>query len=190
MLYNDIDGNVAINNCRKSPFAFLSRPFMVALIEVFMFWKLTILAEFASLHPLKLFVFLNGRFNYTNTANNCWHDFITNWSSRTLKKQTNLFLELDRNLTVKSHPPWSSTLRTPPLVLIAIIVCETSSFLIGKSQLCWQGKWKRLVAYNKGWESELLHFSFGANTAFTLPWPVPLPFYSPFTFLSLWAPEG
>ena len=66
----------------------------------------------------------------------------------------------------KNNPPWLWCLHTPPLFLIVIIACETSSSLPGKSQLCWQGKWEWLVVWNKGWEGELLHFSLGASASF------------------------
>lgn len=109
---------------------------------------------------------LNRRFGYISTTNSHQLDFITSWSSKMSKGQINFFLKPDSDLRVQRQSPWLWSLSTPPSCLIVLIVCETSSSLTDKSQLCWQGKWEWLVVCNKGWESELLHFSLGCNGSF------------------------
>lgn len=137
--------------------------FLVALMIAFTFPKLTIGVKFASLHPLNIFVLLNRRFNYIN---NYWLDFIISWCSKLLKEQINFFLKPGHDLIVNKQSPVVLSLYYSTLFLIVIIVCETCSSLTGKSQLSWQGKWEWLVVCNKGWESELLHFSLGDNASF------------------------
>lgn len=157
---------MAINGCRKSPSAFLPWFICGGSYSRFIFWKLTIWVKFASLHALEFFVLWDRKFNYIMADDNYWLAFIINWSSKMSKEQINFFSKPGSGHRVKKQSTWLWFLHTPPLFLIVIIACETSSSLPGKSQLCWQGKWEWLVVWNKGWEGELLYFSLGASASF------------------------
>lgn len=100
-----------------------------------------------------------------------------------LKEQINFFSKPGSGHRVKKQSTMVMMPSYPSPLFLIVIITETSLFLPGKSQLCWQGKWEWLVVWNKGWEGELLDALLGpvpANLALAkaLTFSIPhLPFF-------------
>lgn len=117
---------MAINGCRKPPFAFLPWLICGGSYGSFYILKANWSGQLClSLYSLMLFVLLNRRFNDTSTTDSHQLDFIIKRSNTMLKEQIHFFLKPVSDLRVTKQSPWLWSLSTPPLFLIVLIVCET-----------------------------------------------------------------